>query len=88
MYIDFILDVFEKHKHQDALICKDTVFKYADLQERYDFWIEFLRVNISSGAVVGVKAEYSPDSVMLMLALIENGNIFVPFSYENTDVEE
>jgi long-chain acyl-CoA synthetase len=88
MYIDFILEVFEKHKQNDALICKDKAYKYSELRERYDFWIDFLRRNISSGAVVGVKAEYSADSVMLMLALIENSNIFVPFSYENKDIEE
>ena len=88
MYIDFILDIFEARKNHEALICKDKVYKYADLKERYDYWIDFLKGNVSSGAVVGVTAEYSPDSVMLMLALIENGNIFVPFSYENKDIEE
>ncbi len=88
MYIDFIIDRFKENLDNEAVIWNDKVYNYRYLLERYEFWLDFLRGNTKSGSVVAVRADYNPDSISLMLALIENGNIFVPFSFANKDIEE
>lgn len=88
MYIDFIIERFKESLDKEAVIWNNSVYDYRYLTERYQFWLDFLKANTSSGSVVAVRADYNPDSISLMLALIENGNIFVPFSFANKDIEE
>ncbi|MBN1252555.1 MAG: long-chain fatty acid--CoA ligase [Bacteroidales bacterium] len=88
MHIDFIKDRFKESKNQEAIIWNNTVYDYNFLLSRYDFWLKFLQENVKTGSVVAVRADYNPDSISLMLALIENENIFVPFSFANKDIDE
>lgn len=88
MFIDFILERFKESPNGEAVIWQDKVFTYAELTNRFEFWFDFLMKKTRSGAVIGVKADYNPDSIGLMLALIQNRNIFVPFSFANKDVDE
>ncbi len=88
MYIDFIIERFKESLDNEAVIWNNSVYDYRHLLERYRFWLDFLKENTASGSVVAVRADYNPDSISLMLALIENGNIFVPFSFANKDIEE
>ena len=88
MFIDFILQKFKDNLIKEAIIYNDKTYKYAYLLERYTYWKDFLNEKINKGSVVAVQADYNPDSITLMLALIENENIFVPFSYSNKDVEK
>ncbi len=88
MHIDFIIDRFKENLDNEAVIWNNSVYNYRYLLERYEFWLDFLKENTKQGSVVAVRADYNPDSISLMLALIENGNIFVPFSFANKDIEE
>jgi len=88
MHIDFIIDRFKESLNKEAVIWNNSVYNYRYLLERYNFWLDFLQKNTSQGSVVAVRADYNPDSISLMLALIENGNIFVPFSFANKDIDE
>lgn len=88
MFIDFILERFKENLENDAVIWNDVQYTYKDLLRKYNFWIKFLNENTKKGAVIGVRADYNPDSIGLMLALIENQNIFVPFSFANKDINE
>ncbi len=88
MFIDFIIDRFKENSDKEAVIWNETIYKYSDLLDKYNFWLNFLRENTGKGAVVGVRADYNPDSIGLMLALIENANVFVPFSFANKDIDE
>jgi len=88
MFIDFIIDRFKNNLASEAVIWNETRYNYNDLLEKYSYWLDFLQKNTSKGAVVGVRADYNPDSIGLMLALIENANIFVPFSFANKDIDE
>ena len=86
MYIDFIIQKFRDNFRKEAIIYNNKNYNYEHLLERYYYWKDFLNKKIDKGNVVAVQADYNPDSVTLMLALIENENIFVPFSYSNKDV--
>jgi acyl-coenzyme A synthetase/AMP-(fatty) acid ligase len=88
MHIDFIIDRFKENLNNEAIIWNNSVYNYRYLLERYEFWLDFLKKNTNKGSVVAVRADYNPDSISLMLALIENENIFVPFSFANKDIEE
>ena len=88
MFIDFILERFKGNLQREAVIWNDTVYTYQELLAKYEFWYNFLKKNTHEGSVVGVRADYNPDSIGLMLALIRNCNIFVPFSYANKDIDE
>ncbi|MFN8258873.1 MAG: fatty acid--CoA ligase family protein [Bacteroidales bacterium] len=88
MFIDFIIERFKENPGHDAVIWNDKSYSYRDLYEKYNFWLDFLVKNTPKGAVVAVRADYNPDSIGLMLALIEHGNIFVPFSFANKDIAE
>ncbi|MBU4349014.1 AMP-binding protein [bacterium] len=88
MFIDFIIQKFKDNLKKEAVICDDNIYSYEYLLNRYYFWKDFLNKRIKKGKVVAVQADYNPDSVTLMLALIENANIFVPFSHSNKDIEK
>lgn len=88
MFIDFIIQKFKDNLKKDAIICDNKIYNYEYLLERYYHWKDFLNKKINKGNVVAVQTDYNPDSITLMLALIENENIFVPFSYSNKDVKK
>lgn len=88
MVLDFIIDQFERNLDEDAIIWKDRNYTYAYMLKKYDEWAAFLRDNALSGKVVGVQSDFNPDSICLMLALIEENNIFVPFSHATKDLED
>ena len=88
MYIDFIINKFNDNLKKEAIIWNNESYDYDYLLKKYYNWKEYLTANINKGSVVAVQADYNPDSVTLILALIENQNIFVPFSPLNKDVQK
>ncbi|GBD88596.1 long-chain-fatty-acid--CoA ligase FadD13 [bacterium BMS3Abin03] len=79
MYIDFLLEVFEKNKSSTSIIWNEKSFSYNWLIDKVSEQKEFLKKNrIQTGQVVSVKGDFSPVSISLLLALIENRNIIVP----------
>ncbi len=81
MFIDFLTDVFAKNKENEAIVWKDKVFTYEWLLERNKYWKEEIRSEgIERGAIAIVEADFSPNSVALLLALIEHGCVFVPIT--------
>ncbi|MCT4631825.1 MAG: fatty acid--CoA ligase family protein [Firmicutes bacterium] len=81
MYIDFMLKVFEENKDKVAVVYREEEYNYGWLLEKYYYWKEELsNNNIEENSVVAVKSDFNPDSIALLLAVIENGNIFVPIS--------
>lgn len=88
MFIDFIIQKFKDNLKKEAIICDNKVYSYKYLLNRYYFWRDFLNKSIKKGKVVAVQADYNPDSITLMLALIENANIFVPFNHSNKNIKK
>ena len=81
MYIDFLLSVFDECANDEAIIWKEKEYSYKWLSEAVKKWAETLtEKNIETGSVVAVEGDFSPNSVALMLALIENRNIIVPLT--------
>jgi len=81
MSIDFLLKVFEENNQNEAIVWKDHVFSYRWLLERYHYWKNQIESKeIKNGVIVIVEADFSPNSVALLLALIAQDCIFVPIT--------
>ena len=87
--IDFLIKTFEKNLKNEAIVWNDKAFSYEWLLQKKIYWSEKIKKkNINSGMVVIVEADFSPNSVSLMLALIEHGCIFVPLTKSVKDNRE
>ena len=81
MQIDFLKNIFHENRDKQALIWKGRVYKYEWLLERLHHWQKFTRSEgIKSGTVVALEADFSPNSVALLLALIEESCVVVPLT--------
>lgn len=81
MFIDFLLDVFRENPDRDAVVWNDRIFSYGWLAARISYWSEFIaRERIHRGTVAAIEADFSPNSIALMLALIQQGCILVPLT--------
>src|SRR5260370_33226457 len=81
MFIDFLLEVFRDKAESEAVIWRDQSFSYGKRVDWTNHWGSYLRENrIATGTVTAMEAEFSPNSIALMLALIESGRIAVPLA--------
>jgi long-chain acyl-CoA synthetase len=81
MHIDFLFDVFNEIENDDSIIWKGTNHSYISLFNN----IEKSQLLIDShpiqpGSVVAVIGDFSPNSIALLLALIEKACIIVPLT--------
>ena len=81
MFIDFLLDVFEKAGDDDALVWNERTTSYAWLLDKVIHCRDKLgRDGVADGDVVSLEADFSPLSVALLLALIDKGCTVVPLT--------
>src|SRR5438477_7739896 len=81
MFLDFLFDVFRANAGAQAVIWRDQSFSYGELLARTDHWRSYLQKNdVPSGTVAAIDADFSPNAIALMLALIETGCIAVPLT--------
>lgn len=81
MYIDFLLEVFRANQAKDAIVWIDQRYSYAWLMRAVQRWQERLEEEtVAPGSVVSLEADFSPNAIALMLALIEHGCVIVPLT--------
>jgi long-chain acyl-CoA synthetase len=81
MFLDFLFDVFRANAGAEAIVWKDRTFTYGELFERTEHWRNFLQKNnVASGTITAIEADFSPNAIALMLALIETGCAVVPLT--------
>jgi long-chain acyl-CoA synthetase len=79
MHIDFFKKVFNINKDKDAIVWNSQTWSYKRLLDRITFWEkEIQKLRVSSGSVVCLKGDFSPETIALFFVLIENSNIIVP----------
>lgn len=89
MIIDFLLNVFRDNKSKDAIVWQDKVYTYEWLLERTFFWLKDLSSrNLKAGQVTILEADFSPNAIALLLALVENASIVVPITSSVRDKKE
>jgi|HubBroStandDraft_5_1064220.scaffolds.fasta_scaffold00185_9 long-chain acyl-CoA synthetase len=81
MFVDFLLALFRDHAAKDAIVWNGQVCNYGWLNQRVSYWSEFIASHgVERGTVTAIEADFSPNSIALMLALIGQGCILVPMT--------
>ena len=80
MFIGTYLERFAEARDADALIWNDQVTSYGELLETIETWEACLDDALVPGSVVAIEADFSPQTVGILLALIEKSCIVVPLS--------
>jgi long-chain acyl-CoA synthetase len=89
MHVDFLLEIFEQNLENDAIVWQNKAFSFRWLIENIEFWNqEITSRKIDRGAVIILEGDFSPNSVALLLALIEHSCIVVPLTARNQAVRK
>ena len=81
MYIDFLYNVFNDYRSNNAIIWNGKIYKYSSLIEYIENACYFIDSSgIKPGAVVALDGDFTPKSIALLLALIEKACIVVPLT--------
>lgn len=82
--ISVFLENFKTYNNDVALIWHNKPFTYSFLLERITVWQNKLG-NISSGSIVALESDFSPETIAILFALIGRNTIVVPFDIHHTD---
>jgi long-chain acyl-CoA synthetase len=82
--ITFLLDYFEEYNHQVAIIWKDQSVTYKYILERIYHWINEFE-SIPENAIVGIEGDFSPETIAILYALIQNNYVVVPFDINHRE---
>jgi len=81
MFIDFLLERFAIFGQDDAIIYKDQCVSYQRLADDVRDWQARLEdTRLPHGAVVSIEADFAPQSIALLIALIHRSCVIVPLS--------
>ena len=81
MSIDFLRERFAEARDETALVWRSREVSYGELLSVVDRWREELASRgVAPGAVVSLEADFSPNAVALLLALVERGCVLVPLT--------
>ncbi len=81
MHLDFLYKVFNSFKKKEAIIWKGSTYKYDDLIDKVNESRIFCKLyKINKGDVIALEADFSPASIALLFALIDQECIIVPLS--------
>jgi long-chain acyl-CoA synthetase len=81
MYIDFLLNGFQQNLDKDAIVWQDRIFSYGSILRAVQSWQERLKEEaVLPGTAVSLEADFSPNAIAGMLALVESECIIVPLT--------
>ena len=79
MSINYFIDEFKANSEKSAIVWNDKFYNYTQLLSKMNCAYKFIKENdIHSGDVVALIADFTPNSIALLLSLIKNKNIIVP----------
>jgi len=80
MQIKFLIERFKKNAKHNALIWRDKTYNYGYLLEKITYWKGYLK-DKKIGSVVGLEGDFSPNTIAILICLIDMNCIIVPFNY-------
>ena len=81
MAVGFLLERFGRNADRDAVIWDGRAWSYGRLLETIeDWWRRLDAASLPAGSVVSIEADFSPNAVALLLALVERRCIVVPLT--------
>jgi|CXWL01.1.fsa_nt_gi acyl-coenzyme A synthetase/AMP-(fatty) acid ligase len=89
MFMEFLKDVFLEKADAVAIVWHGRPYQYVWLSRALEYWVGRLTsAGIRSGDVVLLQGDFTPNSVAVLLALVEKGCIAVPLSAERVHERE
>lgn len=83
--LEWLKDVFANHANTTAFLCNGREISYGQLSQCVARWdAEFEALEVSAGEVVALEGDFTPETVSLLLALVNRGCIVVPHNISNT----
>src|SRR5258706_14055143 len=80
-FLDHLMNVLRANPEKDAVIWRGRDFRHCWLCEAVPRWDSLLEErSVKPGSVVSVEADFSPDAIGLLLALIRRSCIVVPLT--------
>ena len=76
--IGYLLDVFRTNSANGAIVWQERSYSYGWLLDATMAWVD--RLAVAPGSVVSLEADFSPNAIALLLALIEHRCIVVPLT--------
>jgi long-chain acyl-CoA synthetase len=81
MFADFILERLRADPDRDAIVWSHKKFSNGEIAARVARWQRELdQRDIAAGSTVGLEGDFSPNSVALLLALVQKNCIIIPQS--------
>ena len=81
MHIEFLLASFGKFGTREAIVWRDRVYTYEWLFSAFERWKRSIMAEgISAGSIVSLEADFSPNAIALLLALIDLDCVVVPLT--------
>lgn len=85
MPLTWLLERFAAHRDQDAIVWQNSAITYGELLDQVDLARKFLtNQQVEPGQSVMLNADFSPGSIALLLAAMQNRNIIVPVARQVT----
>src|SRR5213083_2739830 len=79
--LEHLMNVLRANPEKEAVIWQGRAYRYAWLYETVSRWDVFLEEQgVKPGSVVSVEADFSPNAIGLLLALIRRSCIVVPLT--------
>ena len=82
--IKFMLDYFKEYNDQTAIIWKGESISYNYILERIFYWENELK-KFEKNIIFGLEGDFSPETISILYALIQNNNLIAPFDINLTD---
>jgi long-chain acyl-CoA synthetase len=79
MFAETLISVLESHADKDAVVWRSKTYSASDILLRYHSSKKLLAQNkIVAGSIVSLEADFSPETVSMLVALIDTGCVIVP----------
>lgn len=89
MATEFLTEKFKENLSSPAIIWQYGTISYGELLDKIDNSLNWIiEKGICNGEVVALTGDFTPNTIALMLALIKNKNIIVPFNHPLKDGEQ
>jgi Acyl-CoA synthetases (AMP-forming)/AMP-acid ligases II len=83
-----LIDKIKDYGDLPAIIWNDKFYSYNELFEKYKLAQDFIEKEcVKEGEIISLTGDFTPNTIALMFALINNNNIIVPFNYTLKEAE-
>lgn len=87
--MNVLIQKLQEYGELPAIIWNDKFYSYNELILKYNKALKFIHEqNVNEGEVISLVGDFTPNTIALMFALIENKNIIVPFNYTIKESEQ